>query len=64
MDFREYLIKKNIDPDKFEKGDQAHWEDFKNLFEQVHPASFTAQKLYLINRIRRQFPLTKDLNAG
>ncbi|CAN5124640.1 hypothetical protein BH23BAC1_BH23BAC1_31340 [soil metagenome] len=61
MDFHEYLIKKNIDPAKFEKGDPDRWADFKNLYEQVHPASFTAQKLYLINRIRRQFPLTKVL---
>lgn len=60
MDFKEYLIKKKIDPIKFEKGDSDKWNEFKSLYEQVHPSSFTAQKLYLINGIRRLFPLTKD----
>ena len=29
----------------------------KNIFDQVHPSSFTAQKLFLINDIRRNNPL-------
>jgi hypothetical protein len=61
MDFQEYLLKKNIDPEKFQAGDPVRWMEFRTLFEQVHPNSFTAQKLYLINQIRRQFPLTKEV---
>jgi hypothetical protein len=58
MDFKEFLIKKKIDPDKFESGDPARWEEFSQLFGQMHHTSFTSQKLYLINTIRRKFPLS------
>ncbi len=57
MDFNEFLINKKIDPIKFQQGDPERWEEFKLLFGQVHPASFTSQKLFLINIIRRKFPV-------
>jgi len=60
MSFTDYLISKKIDPEKFKQGDQARFESFKTLFEQVHPKSFTAQKLFLINQIRRTYHLVKD----
>lgn len=58
--FEEYLTQKKIDPIAFQKGDPARWQEFKNLFDQVHPGSFTAQKLFLINAIRRSYPLVTD----
>ena len=62
LSFEEYLTSKKIDPKKFEIGDEHTFNNFKELFDQVHPKSFTAQKLFLINNIRRKFPLelTKD----
>lgn len=57
MDFKDFLIKKKISPEKFQQGDPERWEEFSLLYEQVHPASFTSQKLFLINTIRRKFPL-------
>ena len=61
MDFETYLKQKKIDPETFEKGDVDQWNAFKNLFEQVHPDSFTAQKLFLINKIRRAYPLRESV---
>jgi hypothetical protein len=57
MDFEEYLIDKKINSVAFKKGDAEMWNDFKNQFEQMHPKNFTAQKLFLINGIRRKYTL-------
>ena len=57
MDFETYLRNKKIDPLTFQKGEPVLWQEFKSLFDQVHPDSFTAQKLFLINPIRRKYPL-------
>ena len=59
MTFREYLQAKKIDPKAFALGEPRQFREFKLLFDQVHPDSFTAQKLFLINKIRRKFPYTK-----
>jgi hypothetical protein len=57
MDFEAYLAQKKIDSKSFKKAEPGQWEEFKNLFDQVHPESFTAQKLFLINAKRRAYPL-------
>jgi len=57
MSFDEYLVKKKIDPRAFGAGEPSQYDGFKTLFDQVHPDSFTAQKLFLINKIRRAYPL-------
>ncbi len=58
--FEEYLIKKKINPAAFKTGDPDRWQDFESLFEKMHPDSFTAQKLFLINAIRRKYPLSAE----
>ena len=55
MTFQEYLRGKKINPDAFEKAEPARWLEWKSIFEQMHPNSFTLQKLNLINRIRRKY---------
>ena len=60
MTFKEYLIGKKIDPEKFSKKEPARYQEFKGLFDQIHPDSFTQQKLFLINQIRRQFKLEQS----
>ncbi len=62
MEFLDYLKSKKIDPEKFKKADRETFEIFQSEFEQMHPASFTAQKLFLINKIRREFIL-EDVNS-
>ncbi len=56
-EFEEYLFGKKIDSEKFKQAESQCWEEWKALFEMVHPKSFTAQKLYFINAIRRKYPL-------
>ena len=58
--FDQYLKDKKIDPSKFQKGNQKQFEELKYIFDQVHPNSFTAQKLFLINDIRRSYPIQEE----
>jgi hypothetical protein len=60
-DFKSYLIDKKIDAQAFENAEFDDWKKLKELYDQVSPSSFTAQKLYLINPIRRKFPLKEIL---
>ena len=57
MDFEEYLLSKKIDSGAFKKADPEQWQSWKFIFDQVHPASFTAQKLFLINSFRHLYPV-------
>jgi hypothetical protein len=59
MSFLDYLISKKINADAFQKADAPIFNEWKLLFESVHPDSFTAQKKYLLNPIRRKH-LLKD----
>lgn len=58
MEFAEYLKGKKIDEQAFAKSDPDQYQEFKLLFAQLHPESLTAQKLFLINQIRRRYPLS------
>lgn len=60
QDFDEYLRSKKIDPVKFRSAEKDKYEGFAKLYDQVHPDSFTQQKLFLINRIRRQYILESN----
>jgi len=60
MDFKEYLANKKIDSDAYKASEPDQWEAFATIFEQMHPKSFTLQKLNLINGIRRQFPYAEE----
>jgi hypothetical protein len=53
----EYLTSKKIDSAAFQKAEPKLWNDWNIEFEQMHPNSFTVQKLNLINPIRRKYPL-------
>lgn len=61
MDFEAYLVSKKIDGGLFQANEPLIWTAWKAEFELVHPNSFTAQKLYLINPIRRKYPLKADV---
>jgi len=55
MTFEEYLIGKKINSEAFKIAEPLLWEEWHTLFNQMSPVSFTAQKLYLINPIRRKY---------
>lgn len=58
MTFEEYLEKKKINSVDFKQLEPERWQQLKTVFDHLHPESFTAQKLYLINKIRRAYPLS------
>ena len=58
--FEEYLNSKKIDPAKFKKAEEDQFTVLKTLFDQIHPNSFTQQKLFLINKIRRKYILEEE----
>ncbi|WP_421875189.1 hypothetical protein [Marinoscillum sp.] len=60
MNLRTYLISKKIDPDLMKSGDPERYKEFNKLFTQMHPDSFTSQKLFLINKLRRKYKLEKE----
>ncbi|WP_337044781.1 hypothetical protein [Emticicia sp. 17c] len=57
MTFEEYLISKKIDQEKFAKAEPSRFEEWKTLFAQMHPESFTTHKKFLINPVRRKYKL-------
>jgi hypothetical protein len=57
VNFEEYLQSKKIDSSAFKAAEESVWENWRKEFEQLSPASFTAQKLYLINPVRRKYQL-------
>jgi hypothetical protein len=58
VDFNAYLVSKKIDPDAFQRAEPLLWDSWRSEFEKVSPASFTSQKLFLINPIRRKYKLS------
>ncbi|WP_027001345.1 hypothetical protein [Hugenholtzia roseola] len=65
MDFETYLQEKKIDAVAFLAQSPQIYNEWRILFEQVSPKSFTAQKLFLINAYRRKYPLLgKNIGAN
>jgi hypothetical protein len=60
MIFEEYLSSKKIDARAFANAEADLFAVWKNEFEQMHPNSFTVQKLNLINPIRRKYLLKEE----
>lgn len=59
-EFEAFLRKKRIDTEVFKKEEPQQWQAFLELFSKVHPNSFVAQKLYLINQLRRKYHLKQS----
>lgn len=63
-----------VDSNAFHRSEPQRYADWKALFEHLSVGSFTAQKLYLINAVRRKYrlplppspegPHTADTNAS
>ena len=57
MNFEDYLLDKKIDTNAFKSAEPDRWSEWNTIYLELSQASFTAQKLYLINPIRRKYPL-------
>jgi hypothetical protein len=63
VNFKEYLVTKKIDAEALVAADPGMYEEWQKMFNLVSPASFTAQKLFLINSVRRRFPLKIEISS-
>jgi hypothetical protein len=57
QEFETYLTENMIDGQAFKLSEPERWQIFKDLFEKVHPNSFTMQKKFLLNDLRRLYYL-------
>lgn len=61
MNFEDYLVSKKIDASAFLKAEPDLFNNWKSEFGQMHPNSFSVQKLNLINPIRRKYQLKETI---
>jgi hypothetical protein len=57
MNWEEYCIKKKINSEALRQAEPKRWEELKNIFELMHPNSFTEQKKFIINDLRRLYKI-------
>lgn len=57
MNFKEYLLSKKINSQNFEQNNLSIFKEWEDLFNSSHVESFTMQKKFLINDIRRKYPI-------
>jgi hypothetical protein len=68
--FQEFLKRKNIDAAAFMKNEVQLFQDWQELFSELHEESFVMMQKFRINPLRRRFPLVlhparqKDGNPG
>jgi hypothetical protein len=60
MEFSEYLTQKNICSGAFLAAEPALFTTWSEAFIRLHPASFTEQNKFIINKIRRKYPIKKE----
>ncbi|MCA0233753.1 hypothetical protein [Runella limosa] len=60
MTFEEYLVTKKIDIKTFSQQEAERFQEWEQLFSQIHPESFTAQKKFLLNDVRRKYLLKNE----
>lgn len=58
--FEEYLTQKKIDAGQFRLAEPERYSEWQALFSTIHPDSFTTQKKFLINDIRRRYHLSES----
>lgn len=57
MTFNEYLTGKKIDAELFAMADPVTYAEWAGLYMQMNAGSFTVQKKFLLNTIRRKYLL-------
>lgn len=62
MDYKAFLINKKINHESFAKNEPDIYAKWKKEYKEMHPKSFEARKLFLINKIRRKYKLQITAN--
>jgi hypothetical protein len=55
MEFEDYCKSKKIDSVIFKRQEPERWKELSFIFSQVSPESFTQQKKFLLNELRRLY---------
>lgn len=55
LNFADYLLQKKINADRFKEAEPERYAEWERLFAQLNADSFTGQKKFLINNIRRKY---------
>lgn len=55
LSFVDYLTRKRIDADLFQRAEPSRYAEWAREFTEMHPDSFTAQKKFLLNDTRRKY---------
>jgi hypothetical protein len=63
MTFDDYLISKKIDRNLFENLDSNLFRTWENTFNLIHPLSFTEQNKFIINKLRRKYPINEVIKT-
>ncbi len=63
MDLKEYCQIKKIDPAAFQVNEPERWNEFSAILNEVHPESLTQQKKFLINELRRKYPVKVEIST-
>jgi peroxiredoxin len=58
---KQFCEKKKIDFEKLAKEEPDLFKKWNLMLEQMNEESFTMRELYIINKIRRKYPLIKFL---
>ena len=63
MSYEEFLAQKKIDAARFRAAEPVRFAEWAELFPHLHPESFVMQKKFLINDVRRRYPLRSEAVA-
>jgi hypothetical protein len=59
--FLDFLARKNIDARSLKENEPALFEKWEHAFAPLHEESFLMQQKFLINPVRRKYPLVKHI---
>ncbi|MXV13866.1 hypothetical protein [Hufsiella ginkgonis] len=64
MDFREFFVKKKIDPDLLQEAEPALFLEFRSEYEQMGEKSFDHTKKFWFNKLRRAYHTKEELKPS
>lgn len=59
--FMHFLRQIHIDPQAFAQHEQTRFQEWRDLFAVIHPNSWYEQKRFLLNALRKKYPLPQEI---
>lgn len=64
LTFSQYLQQKKINAEAFRRNEREKYDELDRDFAEMHPDSFTAHYLFLINPLRRKYLMDTAMEVG